>query len=365
MDSRYLKFLDELKNEPVNSDLHLNSRVLIVDGLNSFIRSFSVSPATNEDGVHIGGITGFFLTIGAAIKQIKPTRVILVFDGAGGSQRRRKSYSEYKNNRKPGSDIKRSPTIQTDEDVSVSMRRQMGRLGEYLAMLPVTTIVIDHIEADDTIGFLSTLVREKGGKSFIMSTDRDFLQLIDDDLFVWSPTKKKMYFKKELLEEYGISNKNFLLYRTITGDKGDNLPKVNGVGIITLLKKFPQLASETEFTLDELLDICKDNPKDKTMQAILTAEPLIRLNYKLMQLHDVDISGPSKIKIHNLFDSLTMPFVKRDFYQMLIDDRMTNAIKNVQMWCTEVFQPLDNYSRNMSRHGSHNGKSDLHSSEAK
>ena len=81
MDNRFLKMLDELKKEPL--DLNLNSRVLIVDGLNQFIRTFATSPVTNDDGLHVGGITGFFLTIGYAIKHLKPTRVILVFDGRG------------------------------------------------------------------------------------------------------------------------------------------------------------------------------------------------------------------------------------------------------------------------------------------
>ena len=56
------------------------------------------------------------------------------------------------------------------------MVRQMRRLSEYLETLPVTTMVIDHIEADDTIAYLTTLVRERGGQSYIMSTDRDFLK---------------------------------------------------------------------------------------------------------------------------------------------------------------------------------------------
>ena len=95
----------------------------------------------------------------------------------------------------------------------------MRRLSEYLETLPVTTMVIDHIEAEDTFAYLTTLVRERGGQSYIMSTDRDFLQLVNDDVAVWSPTKKKLYFKNDVVEEYGVSANNFLLYRTITAIK--------------------------------------------------------------------------------------------------------------------------------------------------
>jgi len=343
MDNRFLKMLDELKKEPL--DLNLNSRVLIVDGLNQFIRTFATSPVTNDDGLHVGGITGFFLTIGYAIKHLKPTRVILVFDGKGGSHRRRQIYSEYKNNRKPGSDIKRSPYLQTDEDPKASMVRQMRRLSEYLETLPVTTMVIDHIEADDTIAYLTTLVRERGGQSYIMSTDRDFLQLVNDDVAVWSPTKKKLYFKNDVVEEYGVSANNFLLYRTITGDKGDNLPKVKGIGSKTLIKRLPQIRDERELSIDDLFEHCKLNIDDTVLSKILTEEQMIRTNYELMQLKDVNISGSSKMKIIQMFEGAINPFVKDDFFRMLIDDRMAEAIKNVKMWCMDVFQPLDMYRR--------------------
>ena len=66
-----------------------NDRILLVDGLNTFIRSFVANPATNDNGIHIGGISGFLHSIGYAIKNIKPTRIIICFDGTGGSQRRR------------------------------------------------------------------------------------------------------------------------------------------------------------------------------------------------------------------------------------------------------------------------------------
>lgn len=341
--NKYLKLLDELNNEP--SDLHLNSRVLIVDGLNQFIRAWATSPVTNEDGVHVGAITGFFLTVGSAIKQIRPTRVILVFDGKGGSQKRREVYSEYKNNRKPGSDIKRSPYLQTDEDVKTSMVRQMRRLSEYLEILPVTTIIIDHIEADDTIAYLTTLVRDKNGQSFIMSTDQDYLQLVSDDVYVWSPTKKKLYFKQDVLDEYGISAHNFLTYRTITGDKGDNLPKVKGVGVGTLLKHIPEFGGEEYISVERLFEICENNLENKTLKAILDERKLIETNHTLMQLKDVNISGMNKIKIMEMFDNGIQTFNKVDFFRMLADDRMQMAIKNIDMWSNDVFNPLHIYSR--------------------
>ena len=99
---KYLSILDEIKKHGGGSDItkNPNEKVLIIDGLNTFIRVFSVIPTTNDDGIHIGGIVGFLKSVGYAIKMLGPTRTIIVFDGKGGSNRRRKLYPEYKAKRR-------------------------------------------------------------------------------------------------------------------------------------------------------------------------------------------------------------------------------------------------------------------------
>ena len=64
-----------------NINRHKNSRVLIIDGLNTFIRCWSSIPTMNDDGDHVGGVTGVLKSIGYAIRQTQPTRVVVVFDG--------------------------------------------------------------------------------------------------------------------------------------------------------------------------------------------------------------------------------------------------------------------------------------------
>ena len=84
---RYLSILDEIKKTRwrcLISTKNPNEKVLIIDGLNTFIRVFSVIPTTNDDGIHIGGIVGFLKSVGYAIKMLGPTRTIIVFDGKGG-----------------------------------------------------------------------------------------------------------------------------------------------------------------------------------------------------------------------------------------------------------------------------------------
>ena len=79
------------------------------------------------------------------------------------------------------------------------MKQQMGILIEYLEQLPLTLVCIDGIEADDTMAYISQQLLPKSD-IMLMSTDKDFLQLVDDRVKVWSPTKKKLYNNQAVLE---------------------------------------------------------------------------------------------------------------------------------------------------------------------
>tara|TARA_R100001463_G_scaffold12525_1_gene34055 strand:- start:310 stop:711 length:402 start_codon:yes stop_codon:yes gene_type:complete len=110
---------------------------------------------------------------------------------------------------------------------------------------------MENIEADDVIGYLSKHIY-KNNKTTIVSTDKDFLQLVDKTTNVYSPTKKKMYDEDKVFEEYGIHPSNFLLFRMFDGDKSDGIPGVNGIGKKTLIKLFPFMGTEDKYTLDDI-----------------------------------------------------------------------------------------------------------------
>ena len=100
INDKYLSILNQIKKDGgLVEHNNPDDKVLIIDGLNTFIRVFSVVPITNDDGAHVGGIIGFLKSIGFAIKMHNPTRCIIVFDGEGGSDRRRKLFPDYKANR--------------------------------------------------------------------------------------------------------------------------------------------------------------------------------------------------------------------------------------------------------------------------
>ena len=93
--AKYLSILEEIKQKGGDSASETaNDKVLIIDGLNTFIRCFSAIPTLNDDGAHVGGIVGFLRSIGYAIRTIRPTRTVIVFDGKGGSNRRKKVFPQ-------------------------------------------------------------------------------------------------------------------------------------------------------------------------------------------------------------------------------------------------------------------------------
>ena len=327
-----------------NIDKHKNSRVLIIDGLNTFIRCWSSIPTMNGDGDHVGGVTGVLKSIGYAIRQTQPTRVVVVFDGKGGSQRRKKVFSDYKAQRdKNQLRVNRQyADLMNDEDERESMKRQFVWLNEMLNYLPITTMIYDGVEADDIMAYITTNLLKEDEQAVIMSTDKDFLQLVNDTTIVWSPTKKKMYNKKLVKEEYGIESKNLLLYRVLDGDKSDNIPGVYGCGIKTLVKRFPEITEETKLSVDDLFQLCEQKVEEtkgkiKIYKDILEAKEQILLNKDLMQLDDVDISGQIKMKTLDRFNEPISPLVKMDFMKILLKYKVVNNFGDINDWLKTTF----------------------------
>ena len=327
-----------------NIDKHKNSRVLIIDGLNTFIRCWSSIPTMNDDGDHVAGVTGVLRSIGYAIRQTQPTRCIIVFDGKGGSQERKKKFSGYKADRdKNKLRINRQyADFMTEEDERESMKRQFVWLNELLNYLPVTTMIYDGVEADDVMAYIATQLLKEDEQAVVMSTDKDFLQLVDDKTIVWSPTKKKIYNRKAIKEEFGIESKNLLLYRVLDGDKSDNIPGVYGCGIKTLVKRFPEMTEDTKLSVDDLFRLSEEKKleskgKIKLYNDILEAKPQILMNRELMQLADPDISGIIKMSVLDRFNEPIKPLNKIDFLKILLKYKVVNSFGDVNDWVKTTF----------------------------
>ena len=232
INKKYLKILDTLGKEKQDVNENPDDKILIIDGLNTSIRVFSIYPTQNDDGIHIGGIVGFLKSLGHAIRTIQPTRCIIVFDGKGGSSRRRKMFPGYKNNRKPTLRKNRVGLYSANTDEKRNMIIQFQRIIEYLENLPITVLSVDNVEADDVIAYIGKQVYNKPeNKIVVMSTDKDFLQLVNGRISVWNPTKKRMYHPEQVEKDYGIPSHNFLVYRMLDGDVSDYIPGIQGWGV--------------------------------------------------------------------------------------------------------------------------------------
>jgi len=336
LNDKFISFLDQTKNEEHKEVVRLNDRVLIIDGLNTFIRGFAVNPALNDDGLHIGGLIGFLRSIRYTCDILKPSRCIIVFDGKGGSPKRRKLYPEYKANRKVKSKLNRNVDWGTAPmDEQQSMRQQMGRLIDYLEQLPLTLISIDNVEADDVMAYISQQVLTESD-IFLMSTDKDFLQLVDDRVKVWSPTKKKLYTKDAIQEEYGIPSNNILTYRILDGDKSDNIGGIPGCGIKSIIKYLEPITDDKDFGVMELFDyVGKSDKKIKLLENIKNSVNLVKRNYLLMQLHKVDIPSHVKLKVQEAVHRKIPQLIKHRFQVMFLQDKLSNQIKNLDSWIME------------------------------
>ncbi len=331
------KYTDLLTNIQPDIRKELSS-ILIIDGLNAFLRNFTMINHINPDGHHIGGLTGFLKSIGYAIRMVDPTKVVVVFDGVGGSNARRNLFPGYKANRNVNR-ITNYSIFQSKIEEQESINNQMERLIQYLKCIPVSVISVDGLEADDIIGYLANKfeAHEETQKVTIMSADKDFLQLVSDKVQCYSPTKKKVYTPKDVLEEFGVSSSNFLNYKILMGDSSDNIPGISGLGPKKLIKLFPELVGDTKIELDEIISSSADKvDENKLYLSVVERRHQLLINHQLMSLNGSFLSPENKQLVKDAFTNsytLNTPI----FLQLYHNDRLGESIPNVQSWLTQLF----------------------------
>ena len=345
MKDLYKNILNEVEQERETNHLReRNSRVLIIDGLNTFIRSWTTNPTMNEDGDHTGGVIGSLKSIGYQIREFNPTRCIVTFDGKDGSQSRKKIHEGYKAGREKNRfRVNRQyQGMMDEEEERLSMKQQFVWLNDILDYLPVSTMIYDGIEADDTIAYITKHNEsDLGNEVVIVSTDKDFLQLVSDKVKVFSPTKKKLYDRQMVFDEYGIWPENLLLYRTLDGDKSDNIPGIRGCGIKTLLKRFPELSEDRLITHEEFFQLCEDKQgKIKLYDDILKAKDQLLMNKRLMELDQPHIPTNQKLKILDRFNQNDIEFKKLDFLRVGQKYKILQNWRDINDWLHSTFHNI-------------------------
>jgi len=314
------------------------SKVMIIDGLNMFIRSYIVNPQMDKYGNPIGGCIGFLKSLQKVSKKFQPQEIIIVWDGHEGSQRKRALNKEYKEGRAPIRFNRRLIQLDPTEQEK-NKAYQLIRLMEYLNILPVIQITIDYVEADDVIAYAARHLLYAFWKKIIVSSDKDFFQLCDDYTSIYRPIQDKIMTKENILEEFKIHPNNFALARAIAGDTSDNLPGVPGVGLKTIAKRFPFLINEEESDCKKIITNCAMQGKRlKLHENIIKSEALVKNNYKIMQLYSPNIRPVNRIFIDNAIMHFEPEFSRLNFTKMLFADdlgyvnfeELTRIMKNIK-----------------------------------
>ena len=297
-----------------------NKRLLIIDGLNMFLRNYVINPTLAPTGHPIGGCIGFLKSLQKVSGMFTPDEIIIAWDGHSGSAKRKEMNKDYKAGRKPVRFNRRMVELNEDEQV-INKAEQYIKLVEYLNETPAIQIVVDYVEADDIIAFACGHDKYREWDKYIISSDRDFFQLINDRVFLYRPIQKKLVDEPSLLAEHGIHPNNFALARAVAGDQSDNLKGVGRVGLGTLKKRFDFLAKEKVYTVDDLVQHCESVQKPlQCHRRIAENRSVVEKNYEIMQLYRPNISYMGKKTINYNVVNFEPEFNKLSITKLLFSD---------------------------------------------
>jgi len=311
--------------------------VLLIDALNLFTRHFVAHPAMSDHGHHVGGIVGFLNSINRCVDLIDPEKIIVVWE-SGGSSKRRSQFSEYKTHRKP----QKLNRFYEDEipNTVESQNDQISVIVELLKHMPICQIYVPDCEADDVIGYVSKYFYENK-KKVILSSDKDFYQLLNKNTIIYSPTSKKFINANVVCEKFGILADNFCLVKAICGDPSDNIPGIKGAGFKTVAKRFPMLKAKKDVTIEDIIETASIRSQEKRSPKIYNAisqnEKIIKRNWKLMYLDTFCLSSFQIDRIRDTLDTFqpkrnkmnTMRTLIREGIKTLNIDRLFLSLRRI------------------------------------
>jgi DNA-directed DNA polymerase len=283
-------------------------KILLIDGSSLIFRAFyAIKNLTTKDGVFVNGVYGFLNMYYKALELTNPTHVFIAFD-KGSKTFRHTEYSDYKGTR---------------DKAPNEITYQFGILKDLLSSMNVNYLELDEYEADDILGTIAKLAQKEGFEVDIFTGDRDYLQLVDDNIFVYL-TKKgiseiKLMDNNAIFEDFGISPKQLIDVKALQGDSSDNIPGVKGVGEKTALKLIQEYGNlenlyENLGKLKGKLKENLENEKDKAYLSRYLGEIYLNVpidkNIEDFELKDVNLNEYIE-KLENLeFKSIINKFFK-------------------------------------------------------
>jgi DNA polymerase-1 len=203
------------------------NKVLLVDGHSIANRAFyGVRMLSNSRGVYTNAVFGFLNILLKTIDEVQPDHVAVAFDQKAPTFRHA-MYAEYKGTRK---------------GMPEELHQQIPLIQELLRAEGISVVLQEGIEADDILGTLAVREAAAGAEAYILSGDRDLLQLARPGVTILLPhtgkegTETLVFDAAEVQNKYGVTPEEFLQMKALRGDDSDNIPGVPGIGDKTAVK---------------------------------------------------------------------------------------------------------------------------------
>ena len=250
----------------------------LIDGSGYIFRAYYALPPLSRkiDGLPTGAVSGFCSMLFKLLEESrnddsdnKPTHFAVIFDSAR-KNFRNDIYKEYKANRS-----------EAPEDLVP----QFEYIRKSVKAFNLPSIELTNYEADDLIATYAKKIIKSGAKVTVISSDKDLMQLVSDNIRLYDPMKSKVLGEKEVFEKFGVKPNQVIDVQSLAGDSSDNIPGVPGIGIKTaseLIKKYK--------TLDILLNKADEIPQNKRRETLLANKDKAILSRKLVTLkNDVPV----------------------------------------------------------------------------
>jgi DNA polymerase-1 len=246
----------------------------LIDGNSYVYRAYyAIKGLSNSKGLPTNAIYGFTNMLLKIIREKKPDGLAISFDSPVPTERHR-IYEEYKAQRPeaPGELIQQIPHI-----------RRM------IEAFRIKIFEIPGYEADDILGTIARKAESEGANVFIVTGDKDMLQLVDNKVKVYDPMKDKVLDEEFIRDKFGVGPARVTEFMALTGDAVDNIPGIKGVGEKTARDLLSEFSS-----LEDLLNNVDRIRKDKLRTLVAENADIVRLSQKLATL---DTSVPADANI--------------------------------------------------------------------
>ncbi|MEW5738740.1 MAG: DNA polymerase I [Myxococcota bacterium] len=272
----------------------------LVDASGFIFRAYhALPPLTTSKGVPTHAVLGFARMLLKLLRERQPTHLALCFDKD--SRKGRLAIDpQYKANR---------------EAPPADLVTQFGLIRRVADVLNLPILEVEGWEADDVIATMVDRARAKGFQVEIISSDKDLLQLLAEDVRLFDPVKDKPITEADALEKYGVTAAQLRDYQALVGDPIDNIPKVPGIGPKTAAELLKQFGS-----VDALLARVDEVAKPKTRAALKeNREQLLRALELVSFRHDLPLDvDPEALRRRELHQAEARAlFTELEFFRLI------------------------------------------------